>query len=58
MHDLNMAFRFADKFLFLKGGKIFDAGDIHIVTEENILAVYGVPVKIQFHHDIPVVIPV
>jgi len=58
MHDLNMALRFADKFLFLKGGKIFDAGDIHIVTEENILAVYGVPVKIQFHHDIPVVIPV
>jgi iron complex transport system ATP-binding protein len=58
MHDLNMASRFADKFLFLKGGKIFDAGDIHVITKENILEVYGVPVEIQFHHDIPVIIPV
>jgi len=58
MHDLNMAFRFADKFIFLKRGKIFDAGDIRIVTEENIRSVYGVPVEIRFHNDIPVVIPV
>jgi iron complex transport system ATP-binding protein len=47
-----MASRFADKFLFLKGGKIFDAGDIRIITRENILEVYGVDVDIQFHHDI------
>ncbi len=58
MHDLNMAFRFADKFVFMKGGKIFDAGDISVITRENILAVYGVPVDIEFHRDIPVVIPV
>ena len=58
MHDLNMASRFGDKFLFLKGGKIFDAGDIHVITKENIYAVYGVPVEIQFHHNIPVIIPV
>ena len=58
MHDLNMALRLADKFIFMKGGKIFNAGDIRVITEENILAVYGVPVEIQFHHDIPVVIPV
>ena len=58
MHDLNMASRFADKFLFLKGGKIFDAGDIHVITKENILEVYGVPVEVQFHRDIPVIIPV
>ncbi len=58
MHDLNMASRFADKFVFLKGGKIFDAGDISILTKENILEVYGVPVEIQFHNDMPVIIPI
>jgi iron complex transport system ATP-binding protein len=58
MHDLNMASRFADKFLFLKGGKIFDAGDIRVINKENILEVYGVPVEIQFHRDMPVIIPV
>lgn len=58
MHDLNMASRFGDKFLLLKRGRIFDAGDIHIITKENIFEVYGVPVEIQFHHDIPVIIPV
>jgi iron complex transport system ATP-binding protein len=58
MHDLNMAFRFADKFVLMKGGKIFDAGDIRVITKENVLAVYGVPVDIEFHNSKPVVIPV
>ena len=58
MHDLNMACRFADKFILMKGGKIFAAGDINIMTEENIRAVYGVSVVINFHNDIPVIIPV
>jgi iron complex transport system ATP-binding protein len=58
MHDLNMASRFGDKFLFLKGGEIFNAGDIRIITKENILEVYGVPVDIHFHHGTPVIIPV
>jgi iron complex transport system ATP-binding protein len=58
MHDLNMASRFGDKFLFLKGGRIFAAGDISIITPENIMAVYGVKVEVQHHGDIPVIIPV
>ena len=58
MHDLNMALRFADKFIFMKAGKIFAAGDIRIITRENILAVYGVPVDIEIHHNTPVIIPV
>lgn len=58
MHDLNMAFRFADKFVLMKGGKIFAAGDISVITKENVLAVYGVPVDIEFHCNMPVVIPV
>ncbi len=58
MHDLNMALRFADKFVLMKGGKIFAAGNTCIITRENILAVYGVPVEIELRRDIPVVIPV
>jgi iron complex transport system ATP-binding protein len=58
MHDLNMASRFADKFLFLKGGEIFAAGDIGVITRENIQEVYGVPVEIRYHQGIPVIIPV
>lgn len=58
MHDLNMASRFGDKFLFLKEGTIYDAGDISVITSENIRAVYGVSVDIQFHHNRPVIIPV
>lgn len=58
MHDLNMAFRLADKFLLMKGGRIFAAGDARIITREDILAVYGVPVEIELHRNIPVVIPV
>jgi iron complex transport system ATP-binding protein len=58
MHDLNMALRFADKFIFMKAGKIFAAGDISVITRENILAVYGVPVDIEIHRNTPVIIPV
>jgi iron complex transport system ATP-binding protein len=58
MHDLNMASRVADKFLFLKGGTIFDAGDVNIITPDNIKAVYGVTVEVQYHRNVPVIIPV
>lgn len=58
MHDLNMSCRFADKFILMKGGKIFAAGDISIMTEENIRAVYGVSVVIRSHNNRPVIIPV
>lgn len=57
MHDLNLAFRYADKFLFLKNGTIFAAGSISDVTPEIIREVYGVPVTIRNYMDIAVVIP-
>lgn len=58
MHDLNLAIRFADKFLLLKNGEIFAAGDIEVMTPENIESVYSVPVRISKIEDVPVVIPV
>lgn len=58
MHDLNLAFRYADKFLFLKDGTIFAAGSMGEITPQTIEEVYGVPVTIQNYMDVPVVIPV
>jgi iron complex transport system ATP-binding protein len=46
MHDLNTAFRYADKCLFLRDGKIFFAGSPQKVDADIIEAVYGLPVDI------------
>lgn len=58
MHDLNLAFRYSDKFLFLKNGTIFAAGSMADITPEIIKEVYGVPVTIQNYQNMSVVIPV
>ncbi|MBN2109492.1 MAG: ABC transporter ATP-binding protein [Methanosarcinaceae archaeon] len=58
MHDLNLAFRYSDKFLFLKNGTIFAAGSMNEITPDMIHEVYGVPVTIQNYMDVSVVIPV
>ncbi len=57
MHDLNLALRFADKFLLLKGGTVFACGGIEIMSPENISKVYGVPVSIRVHNNLPVIVP-
>ena len=57
MHDLNLALRFADRFVFMKGGKIYAACDKWGVTPELIQEVYGIEVDVIFHNELPVVIP-
>lgn len=57
MHDLNLAMRFANRFILLKGGEIFAAGGLEVMTPENIESVYSVPVTIRRFDDVPVVIP-
>ena len=57
MHDLNLALRFADRFLLLKDRRIYAAGGVEIMTPENIEAVYAVPVSIALHGEHRVVIP-
>lgn len=57
MHDLNLAMRFANRFMLLKDGMIFAAGGFEVMTQENIESVYSLPVKIKQFGDIPVVIP-
>ena len=57
MHDLNLALRFADKFIMMKDCRIYAAGDRNILTTENIRAVYGVDVAVEIYNGTPVVIP-
>lgn len=57
MHDLNLAFRYSDKFIFLKNGTIYAAGSMGDITSQVIEEVYGVPVTIQNFMDVSVVIP-
>lgn len=58
MHDLNTALRYADRFLFLKDGRVFAAVDHAGITAEIIQAVYGVPVEISTHQHHPVILPI
>jgi iron complex transport system ATP-binding protein len=57
MHDLNMAFRFSDAFLFLKQGKIHCSGRIQELTPEMVREVYGVTVDILHHQGQIVIVP-
>ncbi|MBT9253266.1 MAG: ABC transporter ATP-binding protein, partial [Brockia lithotrophica] len=57
LHDLNLALRFADKFLFLKDRKVFAAGGPEVMTPEVIQAVYGVSVVVAHVSGIPVIVP-
>ena len=42
IHDLSLALRYCHKFLFMKDGFIYQYGDESVVTEETIMAVYGI----------------
>ena len=57
MHDLNMAFRFSDMFLFLKEGRAFAWGPNQCLNPDMVKEVYGVPVDILQHQGQMVVFP-
>ena len=58
MHDLNSALRFADRFLFVKDGRIFAQGAAESVTPDLIAEVYGIAVQIHHIQGAPLVVPV
>ena len=57
LHDLNTAFRFADRLLFLKDGVIRGSCAPSDAPEALIREVYGVPVDIVSHKGIPMIVP-
>lgn len=46
LHDLNLAFKFADYFIFMKQGKIYAKGDLSSIEDKIIKEVYDIRVKI------------
>ena len=58
MHDLNLALRFANKFLLLKNGEVLFWGGHEVITEESIKEVYDVRITFIEHEGIPVVVPI
>ncbi|AZV46418.1 iron ABC transporter ATP-binding protein [Nautilia sp. PV-1] len=46
MHDINLALKFCDKFIFMKNGKIEEEGDISIINGDIIKKIYDIDVEI------------
>lgn len=57
LHDLNLAIRYCDRFLFLKDSGVYAFGGLGVMTAENIEAVYKIHVALYRHMDIPIIIP-
>lgn len=57
IHDLNLALRFADKFLVMKDGAVYAFGGKAVVDPETIREVYGVRAQVVEYDGRPVVIP-
>lgn len=57
MHDINLALRFADKFILMKDGSIFATGGKEIITAENIEEVYGVKAAVYEINGALIMIP-
>jgi iron complex transport system ATP-binding protein len=59
IHDLNLASRFCDRIVMMRGGEIFAAGDSSsVLTTENIRLVYGVEVEINYSKKSLYIIPI
>lgn len=57
LHDINLALRFADKFLLLRDGKVYAYGGREILTPKLIEEVFDVRVVVQRVDDHFIVIP-
>lgn len=57
MHDLNQAFRYADRFIFLKDGNIHFHGNFDAVTPDIIEDVYGLPVMMGMVGGVRCIVP-
>ena len=57
LHDLNLAIRYCDRFLFLKDADLFACGGMEVMTPEIIEEVYGMHVHVVETAGIPVIVP-
>ena len=57
MHDINLAIRYCDRFLFLKDGEVDAVGGRECVTPERIKRIYGMDADIIEYGGRLVVIP-
>lgn len=58
IHDLNLALRYCDRFLFIKDREIYNYGGMEIITEETLSSVYGLPIAVETVNGVPLVIPI
>lgn len=57
LHDLNLAVRYCDRFLFLKDSRVFAFGGREVMTDDNIGEVYHMHVHLTEYMGIPQVVP-
>lgn len=57
LHDLNLAIRYCDRFLFLSGSKLYAYGGMEVVTPDTIGDVYDMHVHIIEAMGIPFIVP-
>lgn len=57
IHDLNLALRFANRFLVMKDGGVYAFGDSDVINEKTIWDVYGVFTDVIQYGSYKVVIP-
>lgn len=49
IHDLNLALRYCNKFLFIKDGVVYDYGDESVITEKALKEVYEIDASLIEH---------
>lgn len=57
MHEINLAIRFAERFVFISEGRVVADGGREILKPSLFREVYGTEVEIGEVHGIPVVVP-
>lgn len=57
IHDLNLALRYCDRFLFVKNRSILAYGNREVVTPEILKTVYGMDVAVEVVRGVPLIIP-
>ena len=57
LHDLNLAIRYCDRFLFLKDASVYASGGVECMEPDTIEAVYNMHVHTIEYMGIPVIVP-